>query len=241
MRAGVMSASVFGIRGVAPVPEREESASTEKVVRATACWSAEKFAEEQIRGLVRVVFSPNASPLARQVVFGAVEPDTDVKGICYRVGEMLAAETRGDVAVVVTHSHDTFAEASRASSMENGETGQIRPLREAGLRLQSNLWLLRVSDSESDDGCAASLLHKYLGEIRREFEYSIVAAAGGSSQGLAMAQFADGMILVLSAPRTRRIAARRIRDALQAAHVRLLGTVLNDREFPIPEAIYRRL
>jgi Mrp family chromosome partitioning ATPase len=56
-----------------------------------------------------------------------------------------------------------------------------------------------------------------------------------------MAQSADGMILVLSAQKTRRIAARKIKDVLDAAHVRVLGTVLCDREFPIPERIYRQL
>lgn len=120
------------------------------------------------------------------------------------------------------------------------EAADARPLREIGLRLRSNLWALPSTESEPGSACAASL-HKYLGEVRREFDYSIVAATGGANQSTALAQFADGIILVLSAERTRRMAARRVRDALQAAQVRLLGTVLSDREFPIPEAIYRRL
>jgi Mrp family chromosome partitioning ATPase len=84
-------------------------------------------------------------------------------------------------------------------------------------------------------------LHAYLAEVRREFEYSIVAAppAGESNEALAMAQFADGIILVLSAMHTRRVTARKIAEVL--AQVRLLGTVLADREFPMPEGIYRRL
>jgi Mrp family chromosome partitioning ATPase len=56
-----------------------------------------------------------------------------------------------------------------------------------------------------------------------------------------MAQFADGIILVLSARHTRRVTACKIKETLQAAQARLLGTVLSDRVFPIPEAIYRRL
>jgi hypothetical protein len=32
-----------------------------------------------------------------------------------------------------------------------------------------------------------------------------------------------------------------IREQLSAANVRLLGTVLRDRVFPIPEKLYRRL
>ena len=89
----------------------------------------------------------------------------------------------------------------------------------------------------------ATSLHSYLGEVRREFEYSIVEAppAGESNVATAMAQFADGIILVLSAHRTRRIMARKIKGVLEAAQARILGTVLSDRVFPIPEGIYRRL
>ncbi len=81
----------------------------------------------------------------------------------------------------------------------------------------------------------------YLSVIRREFEYSILLAESGTQSGQAteMAQAADGMILVLSARYTRRAAARRIKQGFDDAGVRLLGTVLTDREFPIPEAIYR--
>jgi receptor protein-tyrosine kinase len=79
--------------------------------------------------------------------------------------------------------------------------------------------------------------------VRREFEYSIVEAppAGESNEATAMAQFADGIILVVSAQRTRRAAALKIKASLEAAKIRLLGTVLSDRLFPIPEKIYRRL
>jgi len=87
------------------------------------------------------------------------------------------------------------------------------------------------------------LLHSYLGEMRREFEYSILEGppAGESHEASAMAQFADGIILVLSAQYTRRIAARKVKEMLEATQVRILGTILSDRIFPIPEAIYRRL
>jgi hypothetical protein len=51
--------------------------------------------------------------------------------------------------------------------------------------------------------------------------------------------FTLGIILVLSAKHTRRVTALKIKNALR--QVRLLGTVLSDREFPIPTSIYRRL
>jgi len=56
-----------------------------------------------------------------------------------------------------------------------------------------------------------------------------------------LGQLADGMILVLEAHNTRRVAARRTKEILEASNVRLLGTVLNGRTFPVPERIYRKL
>jgi Mrp family chromosome partitioning ATPase len=37
------------------------------------------------------------------------------------------------------------------------------------------------------------------------------------------------------------VAARKAKQTLEAANVRVLGTVLNNRTFPIPEKIYRML
>ena len=51
----------------------------------------------------------------------------------------------------------------------------------------------------------------------------------------------DGVVLVLEANSTRRVAARKAQQAVEAANVRVLGTVLNNRTFPIPEKIYRLL
>jgi Mrp family chromosome partitioning ATPase len=49
------------------------------------------------------------------------------------------------------------------------------------------------------------------------------------------------VVVVVGAHSTRRETARKAKESLDAAHVHLLGTVLNNRTFPIPEALYRRL
>ncbi|MGH9594657.1 MAG: hypothetical protein ACRD5L_16320, partial [Bryobacteraceae bacterium] len=56
-----------------------------------------------------------------------------------------------------------------------------------------------------------------------------------------LARHADGLVLVVEAGATRREAARKIADDLRAAHMRVLGVVLNNRTYPIPERLYRRL
>jgi Mrp family chromosome partitioning ATPase len=76
-----------------------------------------------------------------------------------------------------------------------------------------------------------------------EFEYVVIQgpAAGASSEAALLGQLTDGIILVLGARKTRRATAQSIKETLEAAHCRILGTVLMERTFPIPERIYRRL
>lgn len=244
MRAGVMSAGAFWrARTAAPAKAKQDDSSrVEGNVRPFVGWSPERFASEQIRSLVRRVFSQSATPPVRQVVFSAVDPVTDVRDLCLRVGEMLAEETLGDVAVVGDHPHsgparEEYQPAALATSVD---IQTARP-RDSGVRVRGNLWT--VPFRTTGTFTSGTSLHRYMGEIRREFEYSVVAAAscGGSPSAISMAQLADGIILVLSAQFTRRMAALRVRDAVESAQIRILGTVLRDREFPIPEGLYRRL
>src|SRR3979490_301899 len=75
-------------------------ATTAGNFRDTDEWSPDSFAREQIRGLVRQVFFSNIARPVRQVVFSAVEADTDVGSVCRLVGEALASETQASIAVV---------------------------------------------------------------------------------------------------------------------------------------------
>jgi Mrp family chromosome partitioning ATPase len=114
------------------------------------------------------------------------------------------------------------------------------PLKETAIALQPNLWFL-----EEKGHCVASGrdLCGFLRAVRSEFEYSIIVAptAEHSSAVVEAAQFSDGVVLVLSAMRTRRVNALKVKHSLEQAGVRLLGTVLADREFPIPQNLYRCL
>jgi hypothetical protein len=222
---------------------RAEVRPEQKTVAEAEGWTPEKFGREQIQGLVRQVFLSNVGGPVRQVIFSALEPETDVKHICRQVGEALALETTGRIAVVGEYPQVLReAETSAPEMKERSATDGSPPLRQGAIRVGSNLWLVPAKGTERDRG-ATAWLHSYLDEMRREFEYSIVEGPpmGESNEAMAMAQFVDGIILVLSARRTRRIAARKMKEMLEGAHARILGSVLSDRVFPIPQGIYRRL
>lgn len=80
-------------------------------------------------------------------------------------------------------------------------------------------------------------------QLRGEFEYLLIDVAGANVRGDAavLGQAADAAILVVEAHGTRRVAALKAKETLDAANVRLLGTVLHNRTFPIPEQLYRKL
>lgn len=216
---------------------------SEKNAVETGGWTPEKFGREQIQGLVRQVFFSNAGRPVRQVVFSALEPETDVKHICRQVGEALAAETRGRIAVVGEYPQILRESETTKAEMNDPAGRDGRPsLRQDAIRVRSNLWLVPAHGKDAAWSATAGL-RSYLDEMRQEFEYSIVEGppAGESNEAMAMAQLVDGVILVLSARNTRRIAARKTKEMLEAAQARILGTVLSDRVFPIPCGIYRRL
>lgn len=229
MRAGVLAFARAGA-SAETVPIRPEAGETPP----KEGWNPQKFAREQICSLVRQLFQTKQPRPCRQVVFGAVDTQTDAVEICKSVGEALALETTMDVAVA-------GAGLESAAELRVCSPEVCGPLREAGAQVRRNLWRLPLEVS-CEEGSTASL-HRYISTMRREFEYSIIAAPGAAiwSQTIALAQLADGIVLVLSAQHTRREQARKVKAALEGAEARLLGLVLTDREFPIPEKIYRRL
>lgn len=233
MRAEAVSSDVWGIADSAPREQRYSSPA--RVLPVLKGWSPERFAQEQINALVRQIFSPSLKPPVRQVVFSGVEPQSDIRGICSRIAATMARDS-GDVVLVGDGGEFTNITVRSSPSCK-----EMPPFREGAVQLQQNLWYAPLHSASGRNSTSA--VHAYLSQVRREFEYSVIVApsAAESDEAMATAQFADGIVLVLSAGRTRRATACRIKKSLDAADVRLLGVVLSDREFPVPYEIYKRL
>jgi Mrp family chromosome partitioning ATPase len=86
-------------------------------------------------------------------------------------------------------------------------------------------------------------MHQRMSELRAEFDYVLldVAPLNSSNHGRILGSWCDGVALVLKANSSNRKVARKALEELQAAKVPVLGAVLNQRTFPIPDSIYRRL
>jgi hypothetical protein len=205
----------------------------------TNAWNPEDFARQQIRGLVRRVFFASGGQPVKQVVFSAADPNTDVTDICDQVGRALALETPADVAIV---GREQQMEQMRRSHAYCGRSAAIKS---RTTQAAVNLWRVPgfgLSEFGEESGTGPYWLSR-LAELRNEFEYSIIhgPVAGTSSESAVLGQLADGIILVLGARSTRRATACKIKETLESAQARILGTVLSERTFPVPGWIYRRL
>jgi len=216
--------------------ERAEPRREIAVVRRTPSWDAEGFAKQQIQSLVRQVFFADTQRPVRQVVISAIERETAVQSICVQVAEVLAQETSARIALAGSPATLEGVDLSPDAQNQKGTA----PLQRFAVRLSPNVWRL---PSPCAAGITNASLHSYLAQIRKQFDYSILElpVVGDSHQAHAMADYADGIILVVSAQHTRQATARKVLESLASARTRILGTILSDRDFPIPEAIYRRL
>jgi hypothetical protein len=202
-------------------------------------WNRVGFAREQIRGLVRQVFFGGDTQAVKHVVFCSLESHTDVSSICGQVGRALALETHADIAIVVRDR--TSEQVERNARPDVGHAA----IKSRAMQMGGNLW--RVPDSGLDEPGEEAGTGRYwsshLAELRHEFEYVIIhgPVAGASSEAALLGQLADGMILVLDAHSTRGAMARKVKQTLEGSRSRILGTVLSERAFPVPEPIYRRL
>jgi hypothetical protein len=212
----------------AGVQEIEDDARARSDAPDAARWSPAGFAHEQIRSLVAQLFVPGWPRPARQVVFCGVEETALAARVCWLTAQELALQVPGRVGL---------AEADPDAPALEELLGVTSGDRE--WPLVENLWLARRGNLAS----TTVELRARLGELRREFEYTVIHGppVGGNTQGGLLGGIADGVVLVLQAHVTRRAAALQAKEALRSVNARLLGVVLDQRTFPIPERIYRRL
>jgi hypothetical protein len=211
-----------------------------------ATWSLASFAEEQIRSLVQQVFLSGRNKRARQVVFSAVDQGTDVASLCLSLGEALVRHESGTTCVVEALPYPSAQDAPEDNDIVPSH-GQKRfgVLRDASQQLSSRLWFMprNVLLDGKDGKFSALWLRGRLAELRLEFDYTVLQgpAAGVHSEAALLGSLCDGVVLVLRANATRRVAAQRVKEMLHAVNARVLGIVLSERTFPIPEAVYKRL
>jgi len=204
---------------------------------------------EEVLRLIQRTFLTGSPGAPRLVVFTGVDHGNGCSWVCARAAEALAAQVEGTVCVVEanlnTQSLHRYFGVTKGGGVADValRRGSVHHLAQS-IR-GTNLWLMpgQALCSDTAGNMNADHLKSRFAELCAEFSYVLVDAppASESAESLMFGRLADGVVLVIEAHATRRESARKVKENLEAANVRLLGAVLNKRTFPIPEKLYSRI
>jgi Mrp family chromosome partitioning ATPase len=239
-------------REISPSPESTESIFLGSEAARDNSASTSDFdavAQQECYKLVQRIFLGQSTNPFRVVVFAGVDRGVGCSRICVEAGRILAANSKGSVCLVDanfrTPSLPAFLQVRGDMGLANSlqEEGGIRSF--ATQLTPSNLWLLANGTGrlESSSLLNSERLKPRMQELRKEFDFILVDAPALNlyTDALSLGRIADGVVVVLQADSTRRESALRGLQSLRDAHVEVLGAVLNQRTFPIPESVYRRV
>ena len=191
--------------------------------------------DEQIQALLHHLFFRRTRQPVRHVGFAASEAGPANGQLCLSVAHALAASGRYDVGVIDAVASSALPSGNSASPAEPSESQQCQ--------IANRLWLVPYRSWLPDEtaSCVSEESFARLGEIASQFDFAIVSCPPVSPLTLKLGLACDGLVLVLTANTTRRLAAQQMKLRLESAGVALLGTVLTERRFPVPEGLYRKL
>ena len=233
----------------AELPQTMPAAAADAVADNVPCTPALDVGgpvREELAKLVVNLFMVPGAKGPRQVVFAGTESGVGCSWMCAHAGEVLASQTNKSVCVVDCNLrtpglHQQFAIDNHfgladALLQSNPAYHYVRQLS------RKNLWLLSCGSTTENwsDKVASEGLRLRLEELRAQFDYVLmdVASINTCSDGLILGGLSDGVVLILKANSTRRETAQKALQQLKAANIPVLGAVLNQRTFPIPDRIY---
>ena len=212
-------------------------------------FDVEIFGQEERMKLVQRLFNLPDSDAPRVVVFCGVESGDGSSWVCARASETLASQVKGDVCTVDANLRTPSLHQHFQAVNHWGLADAVRkpgPIRDFAKQLNGgNLWVMTCGSEAADPHAVltSERLPSRIAELKAEFDYVLldVPPVNLYADATLLGRLAQGVVLVLGANSTRREAARKAKESLESAKVRLLGVVLNKRTFPIPDALYRRI
>jgi polysaccharide biosynthesis transport protein len=203
---------------------------------------------DELAKLVKRTFLLGEPCAMRVIVFCGVERGDGAGAICASAGKMLATQVTHRVCVVDADDaggslHEHFG-VSRGNGLQ-GALSQSGPIHDYTIDTSfSNLWFMPGGPiSPESERVSTDKLRLRLTALRTGFEYVLIHAPAVTSSDVAvlLGQLADGLVLVVRANVTHRETARRAKEILRSSNVTLVGAVMRNRSFPIPESLYRWL
>lgn len=201
--------------------------------------------KEEVRKLVNRLFILPAMEAPRMVVFAGIDQENGSSAIASCAAQLLAEEAAKNVCLVDVSCHSPAIHKHFGIATDPGLTSATQAL-DDGLsylrRVSEYLWVMPAGGSKTRR-CRGEDMVSVLSGLRSRFEFVLLHSAplAVDEDALITGELWDGVALVLEANATRRAAAQAVKSMLEAANVRVLGAVLNNRRYPIPQSIYSRL
>jgi Mrp family chromosome partitioning ATPase len=203
---------------------------------------------EEIKLVQRLFLMPDSDE-RRLVLFASVDAAHASSSICARAGEVLASHTKASVCLVdadfSSPSLHWYFGVKDAPGLFNALEGGHSLGKFAQPLPGNNLWLIPCGSpvTNLNGFLDSAAFRSRVQELRAGFEYVFIRTPPLAfyPEAVLLAPSTDGVVLVIEANTTRRQAASKVKSSLEAVEGRLLGVVLNNRTFPIPEFLYRRL
>ena len=204
---------------------------------------------DELTKLVQRVFLSGGPEAARVVTFCGLGMGGDSGWICSRAAEVLSSLVAGSVVVVDANLrepglHRYFGVDDPGAGLTNA-LQQNDPINSLVRRIHENLWLLSCGDQAEEWAALLSSdrTRARIQELRGDFDYVLIdaPAANPGNDVIALGKSSEGVVMVLKAHESRKEVARQVVAGFGNAGVKVLGAVLNNRTFPIPDKIYKRL
>jgi polysaccharide biosynthesis transport protein len=205
--------------------------------------------DESLR-LVHQVFLTKTEQPPKVVVFAAMDHGNGCSHISASVAETLAADDERSVCLVNADFRSKAAPGSLPPTHGYGLTEALNckiPIHSLfrPADVHGNLWSLsRGTLTPRSPGLFTSgSLQERIEELRAGFDFVIIDTAPlrRYADAFALAQLADGLVLVVEAGTTRRDETAEAVASLRASRINILAAVLNKDIAAVPEKIYRHL
>ena len=180
----------------------------------------------------------------RVVAFTSATPGEGVTHVVNTVAKELAAQTQNRVLQVEAAGLRDLCLTDRSQVSSYCEETEIDNLlklsREAAA---SKVAVIEGSPRATKWDSAPEYRVDCLKALRWNFDYVLIdcSSAAVSADATTLAPVVDGVVVVVKAAETRRAEIQRCQQTIESAGGNFLGFVLNQREYPVPNWIYRIL
>ena len=197
--------------------------------------------------LIRTVFQAvdDQGKLRNRVVaFTSATPDEGVSHVVSLLAEELAAQTQNRVLRVDATALENLQLVSPNQILKHCEETNIDNLLTLSVaKSTAKLATVGGSGRANDWESVPEYRAECLKALRWNFDYVLIdcPSSAVSSNATTLAPIVDGVCVVVKAAQTRRGQIQRCQQMIESAGGNFLGFILNQRQYPVPNWLYRRL